>query len=848
MVSRPGACDSNRLRAFLDTPYGEDGGPCELADHLERCEKCRAELEAMAGGRWWDEVRPYVRPAANNEGVRTEASDSPPHEEPDLNFLSPPDQPGHLGRFGPYQVLGVLGKGGMGVVLKALDPALRRVVAIKVLSPILATSGASRQRFTREAQAAAAVVHNHVVAIFHIDTDKASGLPYLVMPCIVGRSLQERIDRDGPLDVPAVLRIGMQAASGLAAAHAQGIVHRDVKPANILLENGVERVVLTDFGLARAVDDASLTQSGVIAGTPQYMSPEQARGEPSDHRSDLFSLGSVLYAMCTGHPPFRASSALAVLRRVSDEQPRPIRELNPAVPEALARVIDTLHAKNPADRYQTAAEVAAVLEQLLADLQKPGRPTAPPPRTRAGWLPRRRRPYPLLAAALIVVAFVALFAVVSAVTRDHNSDRSFGPAFAAWANRDDREETDDEVREAREEERAARDEVREAQQNWREAVAQLREAGRAAGERVKAEAESAVCEAEKSVHVAEVNARAAEEKVKAVARTARAREMALRSRDFAHPVMPPVPEAPAVPPVPPIRIPLPAILVEPLGPLVRLDSLDGESFELCFGDGEERVDGSGKVETRAFDLTDFNAVDVRGPYTIELKQGKDYKVSVTADDNLFEFLRVEKDGKKLVLGFKAKHLRFRQNRDHAIKAAVTLPELEDLHLNGAAHATAEGFKSAKPVLLALTGASHLAGSLTGDGLTVDANGASMLKLAGSAKNVRLKLNGASQAKMADFQASGDRLIVDANGASSVALKGSVTAGVVKGIGASHLNLGDLRLAAADVTLAGASHATVRASEKLDYNVSGASHLSYYGDPAIGEGSSKNGVSHVSHKE
>src|SRR5207302_2247739 len=123
-------------------------------------------------------------------------------------------------------------------------------------------------------------------------------------------SLEEKIERDGPLPVPEVLRIGMQAAAGLAAAHAQGLIHRDVKPANILLENGVERVKITDFGLARAVDDATMTQSGVVAGTPQYMSPEQARGDAVDHRTDLFSLGSVLYALCTGRAPFRGSSSM----------------------------------------------------------------------------------------------------------------------------------------------------------------------------------------------------------------------------------------------------------------------------------------------------------------------------------------------------------------------------------------------------------------------------------------------------------------------------------------------------------------------------------------------------------
>src|SRR5262249_42963578 len=149
-----------------------------------------------------------------------------------------------------------------------------------------------------------------------------------VMQYVAGRSLQERIDRDGPLELEAILRIGMQAAAGLAAAHAQGLVHRDVKPANILLENGIERVKITDFGLARAVDDASMTQSGVVAGTPQYMAPEQARAESVDHRADLFSLGSVIYAMCTGRSPFRAETTVAVLKRVCDDTPRPIREVN----------------------------------------------------------------------------------------------------------------------------------------------------------------------------------------------------------------------------------------------------------------------------------------------------------------------------------------------------------------------------------------------------------------------------------------------------------------------------------------------------------------------------------------
>src|SRR5262249_54960342 len=230
----------------------------------------------------------------------------------------------------------------------------------------LAASGTARQRFAREARAAAAVRDDHVIAI-HAVEDRGP-VPYLVMEFIDGGTLEALLRRAGPLEVRDILRIGVQVASGLAAAHTHGLVHRDVKPANILLENGVQRVKLTDFGLARAADDASLTQSGCIAGTPLYMSPEQAAGEPIDHRSDLFSLGSVLYEMCTGRPAFRATSTVAVIRRVCDEAPRPIREVNPDVPHPLCRVIERLHAKKPADRPASAKEVADLLAGLLADL------------------------------------------------------------------------------------------------------------------------------------------------------------------------------------------------------------------------------------------------------------------------------------------------------------------------------------------------------------------------------------------------------------------------------------------------------------------------------------------------
>ena len=173
-----------------------------------------------------------------------------------------------------------------------------------MLLPHLTANGAARRRFLREAQAAAAVVDDHVLPIFGVDQWKEA--PYIVMKYSGGRTLQQRIGQQGPLELKEVLRIGMQAAKGLAAAHAQGLVHRDVKPSNILLDGSVERAVLMDFGLARAVDDASITRTGIISGTPQYMSPEQVRAESVDARSDLFSLGSTMYAMCAGRPPFRS--------------------------------------------------------------------------------------------------------------------------------------------------------------------------------------------------------------------------------------------------------------------------------------------------------------------------------------------------------------------------------------------------------------------------------------------------------------------------------------------------------------------------------------------------------------
>jgi hypothetical protein len=412
MIRRVFRCDPSRLRRLLEGRLSE-GEEAELNRHLESCEPCLRGLESLAAdSRWWDELRGLLgsRPDGDTSEPDPAAADTATYGSdeadtgagPAIDFLSRSDDPRSLGRLGPYEITGILGTGGMGVVLKALDHALDRVVAIKVLAPELATRAAARRRFAREARAAAAVVHDHVVAIHAVD--EANGLPYLVMQYVPGGSLQERIDRDGPLELKEILRIGMQAAAGLAAAHAQGLVHRDVKPSNILLENGTERVNLTDFGLARAVDDASMTQSGLIVGTPQYMAPEQASGEAVDYRADLFSLGSVLYTMCAGHPPFRATTTLAVLRRVCDEAPRPLRQINPEIPRWLEAVVARLHAKAPADRFPAAAAVADELGRRLKALQEtPGSDPEMPRSAPSAWRSVRR-----IAAGLFLALAVGL--------------------------------------------------------------------------------------------------------------------------------------------------------------------------------------------------------------------------------------------------------------------------------------------------------------------------------------------------------------------------------------------------------------------------------------------------------
>lgn len=357
-----------------------------LERHIELCADCQQRIERLAAGeRTFDSVAQRLRqagdcspklrkvldecvldvPATRIERPKSDVTTVPPKPKASL--------PSHVGE---YEVLDLIGKGGMGLVLKCRDPKLNRIVAIKVLSPRMSDDETCRQRFLREARAAAAINQPNVVTIYAV-VDRETGEsgvagPYIVMEFVDGPSLREYLERQGPLSPKQVAQLGVQIAQGLAAAHARGVIHRDIKPANIVMDMKSGRVKLTDFGLARLDDDQTLTRTGVIAGTPAFMSPEQALGKPLDHRSDLFSLGSVLYVLCSGHLPFEQTESQTVVERVLGDDPQHLEEVTPEIPRELADIIRRLHAKNPSDRIDSALEVVRGLKQLVKRMDREG--------------------------------------------------------------------------------------------------------------------------------------------------------------------------------------------------------------------------------------------------------------------------------------------------------------------------------------------------------------------------------------------------------------------------------------------------------------------------------------------
>ena len=390
----------------------------QVTEHLDRCEECQQRMTKLAAEpNWWREAGQWLENASIDEELAGEWNEdefgehqgaSPEQSLIESGLMRPSTKMDTIGSIGRYDVRRVIGTGGTGIVLQAVDTELDRIIAVKVLAPTFASNGPARRRFSREGQAAAAVVHENVVAIHHVESN--GPVPFLVMQYVDGCSLQEQVIRVGPMDATSTLRMVSQLASALDAAHAQGLVHRDVKPANILVGAAGQRFWITDFGLARAVDDASLTRTGFIAGTPHYMSPEQARGETVGPGSDLFGLGSVMYFVLTGRPPFRAERSLAILNRICTEKHRPVREVNPDVPPAVAAIVDRLLEKNTSVRYQSANEVR---DECLKLLSHPESIDQSPKRAELRKKPRRLRSSFLVATLALTGAVFAPFVLGS---------------------------------------------------------------------------------------------------------------------------------------------------------------------------------------------------------------------------------------------------------------------------------------------------------------------------------------------------------------------------------------------------------------------------------------------------
>jgi serine/threonine protein kinase len=306
-------------------------------------------------------------------------------------------------RLDHFRILKLLGQGGLGAVYLAEDTRLGRQVALKTMRPELAAKPSARERFLREARLAAALEHDHICPIYHVG--EADGIPYLAMPFLKGQSLEDLLKRKPKLAMAQVIRLGIQIAAGLAAAHDKGLIHRDIKPGNLWLEaspgreSGEGRVKILDFGLARSSEaDTGVTQSGTILGTPAYMAPEQARGEKVDARADLYSLGVVLYRLATGELPLKGSDTMSMLMALATQTPRPAHEVNPEMPAELSAVIMRLLAKDPSQRP---ASARAVMQELRALQQAPADTIALPQPLPAGRGSGPRRRWPLIAAGLL---------------------------------------------------------------------------------------------------------------------------------------------------------------------------------------------------------------------------------------------------------------------------------------------------------------------------------------------------------------------------------------------------------------------------------------------------------------
>ncbi|MDX1389001.1 MAG: serine/threonine-protein kinase [Acidobacteriota bacterium] len=327
-------------------------------------------------------------------------------------------------RIGRYEIESEIGRGAMGIVYLARDTRLRRRVAVKtyaVPSGLTAEQEHEfRERFEREARAAAALSHPGIVTVYDVDRDGDNGTPFITMEYVEGESLHDLLERRGKLEPAEAIRITAQVADALHAAHAAGIVHRDVKPGNILIRSRDDRIKLADFGVAR-LRESELTRSGAAVGSPGYMSPEQIRGESIDGRADLFSLGVILYRMLSGRAPFEGDDLPALVYSIAHETPVPITRLVPDLPDGFRKLMDRALAKSPNERFADGHAFHEALSRAMEpDAREPGTKTVVAAKGSSSWTPPMAtstgdRPPRFRIARRIVIGSGLLLAVVLAI-------------------------------------------------------------------------------------------------------------------------------------------------------------------------------------------------------------------------------------------------------------------------------------------------------------------------------------------------------------------------------------------------------------------------------------------------
>ena len=375
-MSVGGCLSPDGLRTLVEAP--EEGlRESEFLEHARTCSSCWNQLKVLSeSDQWLQSFRSVPSPESLSQSDLRSISSF--NERMLRRFSKPSDEQAcwameeilsqleksanheSLGSLDGFEILKLIGAGGMGVVLKAKDPVLDRAVAIKILHPGMAMLESARQRFVREARAIAAIDLANIVSIFHVQAE--GRFPYFVMEFVEGFSLEERLREGAPLPVEEIVSVGRDIAAGLEAVHNMGLVHRDIKPGNILIDAATGRAKLTDFGLVQVSEQGRLTRPGDLPGTPAFLSPEQARGESVDARADLFALGAVFYTMATGQCPFQSSTTIATIRRVCDYDPPPLRELNRELPLSFCELVDRLLRKDRERRVSSAKEVQEWLE------------------------------------------------------------------------------------------------------------------------------------------------------------------------------------------------------------------------------------------------------------------------------------------------------------------------------------------------------------------------------------------------------------------------------------------------------------------------------------------------------